>query len=344
MILHKLYVPSNCLQGAELPVHILWSKDTKIALRMETPMSFEILNVYNAEVADTKEVQDIRVSSFTKFEENGYLGIILKCPQLKEHASDQTILFEALDSEGNSQREKRSIHLFRPSIKIISVPPKMGVKHQRYGIVVKDRIAVANDGEGLGIVGFNVLEDSQLKISQPEGAKEFSKSFWSDWSVSLQKLKSSFPGRADLINKIISLGTAPPQMGAEWVKRLRGVYEELENVLQSDSTFADEFVKSLVVAYMRNLHIMTEVESFATYLKSIEPNRIIIENAIGVLNVGRQPKKFKAELVSIDLGLNSYPEIPVEVELVAEKDCEVPVYKLLNVGRKKGVEKSASIR
>ncbi len=329
MILNRLFVPSNCLQGGELPIHLLWSRDKILKIHIEIPKSFEILRINNGE---DFQIQENCIINVSKFEENGFLGMILKTPQLPQPSIDETIIFEIIDSNGERQVEKRYVHLFRPLIKVISVPNQMMVKKEsNQECLVNNRILINNEGEGIAVIGFKVLEDSQLKIVEPKGTEQFAKSFWSDWSLELEEIKSMYPDHATLINNLVLLGTSHPQLDASGMKKVKEVFEQLRNELMNDLVFAEDFIKSSVVAYMKNLHIITELESFVTYLKSIESNRIILDNPIGVLKIGREQKKFKAELTTVDLGYNSYPPIPIELKLSAEDDCEVPIHKILAV-------------
>ena len=196
---------------------------------------------------------------------------------------------------------------------------------------VEDRILIANEGEGIAVIGFKVLEDSQLKITKPKGTDQFAKHFWTDLALGLEDVKRTYADQASLIDKLVLVGTSPPTLDETGIKKIKDVFEQLENALLCDSAFAEDFIQSLIVAYMKNLHIITEIESFTTYLKSIESNRVIVDNPVDVLRIGREIKKFKAEITSVDLGYNAYPPIPIELNLIAEEDCEVPIHKILTV-------------
>lgn len=330
MILNRLFVPSNCLQGGELPVHLLWSRDKKVKIKIEIPKSFEILRIYNTEDA---RIQEDGFLSVSEFEENGFFGFVLKTPHLSEYAHDEDIIFEIVDSKGVRDVEIKHIHLFRPSVKIISIPNQIVISKDKNQNLcqLESKILISNEGEGLAVVDFMISEDSELKIVEPDGAAQFTKNFWIVWSKSLEKLKSAYSEHADLIDRLISLGTKSYHFDETGIERLRDVFEKLEIVLQSDSPFSKEFITSLGIAYMKNIHLITEMESFVTYLKSIELNKIIVNDPISVLKVGREPKKFKAQLTMVDLGYNAYEPIPIELELKADQDCEVPIHSILAV-------------
>lgn len=329
MILKRLFVPSNCLQGNEFSLHLLWPRDKVVNVCITIPKLFEVLRINNGEDPKLNENKLI----VTQFEENGFLGVILKTPQLPEHSKDEEIIFEINDSNGNKQIEKRLVHLFRPSVEIVSHPKQIKViKDKNQDIFyVEDKINFTNDGEGIAILGFNVLDDSQLKIIKPKGAAEFEKNFWTVLSEEIKEVNKIYPEHSSLLDEFMMIGTSPHDFSEKKIETVKEIFNELENVLLYDSTFAEKFINSVIVAYMKNIHMITEIESFITYLKSIESDKIIIDDPIRVLKIGKELKKLKAEITVTDLGYNIYPTIPIELDFIAEGDCEIPIHKLITV-------------
>ena len=116
MLIDRLFVPSNCVQGGELPIYLLWPKDRELEIEIQLPTKFEILEIYNAQKPRIMEGNILRA---TEFEENGYLGLLVKTPRLDEHTKDTEILFEIISPDGQRQQEKKIVHLFRQSVKVI---------------------------------------------------------------------------------------------------------------------------------------------------------------------------------------------------------------------------------
>ena len=343
MLIDRLFAPSNCVQGGELPIYLLWPKDRELEIEIQLPTKFEILEIYNAQKPRIMEGNILRA---TEFEENGYLGLLVKTPRLDEHTKDTEILFEIISPDGQRQQEKKFVHLFRQSVKVISIPKYTIVKkHLGKGkVVLKDKISITNEGEGIAVIGFKLVDDSELKISEPKGTADFRKNFWSDWSVGLSKIKKGQPNYSSLIDSFIKIGNSQLILDEEGVEKIRDVFGELEESMQNDIFFADELIKSLVVAYMKNVNVLVEIESFVTYLNSIDAGRIIINNPTDVIKIGKKPKKFSAELQIVDLVYNSYPSVPIELELSADDDCEIPIYDIINVINKNIIDKEVPVK
>lgn len=330
MILEKLFVPSNCLQGEEFSTYLLWPQDKSVKVQVEVPEALEILRIYNAERINSDGNTMFEVS---EFEENGYLGIVLRARRLSEHTRDEEILFSITDSQGRSQVERRCVHLFRPSLRIVSIPSQVLVRldRKRVKCFLKENILISNEGEGMAVIDLEASEDSELDISMPKETAEFAKNFWEDFTASLETIKHERPEHAPLIDKLISIADSPPSSFEALGEKIKETAEELDNAFLNDLEFAEDFSSSLVVAYRKNLHIIPEVESFVTYLKSMEPNRIMIRNPIGVINVDQEPKTFRGEIRIMDFGYNTFEPVAVEFRLVAEEKCDVPIHKIFSV-------------
>lgn len=310
-----------------------------VSVRIEISEAFEILRIYNAESVPTEGQRILEVS---QFEENGYLGIVLKAQRSPEHTKDEEILFSVKDSSGKCQIEKRSVHLFRPSLRMISIPDQVSVEVRRGRVVEcfpKKNILISNDGEGMAVIDLEASEDSELEILMPKETAEFAKNFWEDLATSLQRIKHERPEHAPLIDEIISMAASPQGFPEAAAEKIKSTAEELEDAFSNDLEFAEDFSSSVIVAYRKNLHIIPEVESFVTYLKSMEPNRIMIRNPIGTINVNQDPKIFKGEIRIMDFGYNTYEPIAVEFRLVAEEQCDVPIHKIFSVINNREVTK-----
>jgi len=121
----------------------------------------------------------------------------------------------------------------------------------------------------------------------------------------------------------------------EYISKFRDIAEKISNALSSNEDFRYAFSEAIVAAYMSNINIITEVNSFLEYLKSITEERILLLDAINVLTIKPGSQKLIAEIRTIDLANNAYPpiDISMEVELDAEKEINIPLYSIFEWGR-----------
>lgn len=70
----NVYLPSNSLQGAEIPFYMLWSRSETIDLiKIEYPTEMEVKEIYN--VSEGNFRLENNVLHVNKVDVNGYLGI-----------------------------------------------------------------------------------------------------------------------------------------------------------------------------------------------------------------------------------------------------------------------------
>jgi len=333
-MLKKLFVPSTCLQGNKFQIHLLWNQDTKIAVKIIIPEFIKVIRINNAENATLKG-QEIYVDNF---EENGFLGIIFKTETLPKPAQDVNISFIITNDAGITTIETRTIHLFRPDIKLKSdVPEKIKVikDSDSDNYLVENRICLANAGEGMGIISFRVLEDSEIPLNIPKESKEIVLNFWSNFILSLTDLLSKYPQHEDAINGLIHLGKNPIiELTEDKIEELKTVNDNINKALDSDLDFLKDFTNAVLLAFMKNIRLMKHLDNFILYLKSIESNKIILNNPTYTLQVISH-KKVKAEVDIIDRNFKSYQSIPLEFEFeldngINEDTIELPIHDLFN--------------
>ena len=325
MLIQKLFVQSNCLQGEKLSAYVLWSRDKDLSMEITIPDELEVKEVNNAQV-ERKEGKIIT----KKVENNGYLGMILEAGSLEQSSVDADVIFDVSDGEGNTQQEKRTIHLFRPDFEVTKMPINVLVKRDNRGRMTPDNLVeFHNKGEGLAVIGFDVAEESEVGITEPLEMKVFGENFGKDFSEYMNAAKKDYQDYSGQIDNFIEVFTSRVRLTKESLKKLKDVMEDLTELLVADPTFGQVFSSSLFNAFYKNANIITEFETFINYIKSIESNRVIILDPISIVNLNTQRRKFKGEIRVIDRGLNVYPSVPFEIEIgAAEENVSIPIYKL----------------
>lgn len=335
-LIKKLFVPSTCLQGTELPVHLLWQKDKLIQVEIIVPNSIEVLRVNNA----INPYINNNVIVINNFEENGYVGLIFKTNMLPNHSIDEKFIFKICSSNGEMQVEEKFVHLFRPSINIKSIPDRAFVsiskgQSEETILSIDNKIQVSNLGEGIAIISFKITDESELKIESSKNENLFQVNFINDLIKELLNLNTKYENYNNVINDIIFILNNPViNLSKDQIEKLKLSFDEFDKILENDENFNEDFTACVKTAILKNLSVLVNVESFITYLKSIESNNVILQNPIGILNVTECNKTFKAELNIMDLGYNKYPSIPVEFEICSNSDIELPIHMLVNFDKK----------
>jgi|GEM_PF-2419349 len=337
----SLFVPSTCLQGSKLPVHVIWSKEKDLKISVRYPDSFEVSEIFNGKPS----LSESNPLVFSEFEENGYIGIVFNTKKVSENRLKVTIDFTFEEAGGNIGHITRGVHCFRPDVKVVHVPSVIEIKKDKDGkYYASDRIQVVNCGEGTAVLSLVEREETELRIREPHGIGEFITNFWSDFIEGLSHLKNRYPDHAELLDKLIGLKDKLSKVLDEAeVKGLKDLVEELENILITDSSFSEEYESTVQVAYIKNLKFITELESFLIYLKSTDSERLLLKNPINVLNLEPRKKNFRANLNIIDLNYNSYPKVPISFEICATEACELPLHKLLYLQSNGGQNDDRSI-
>ncbi len=325
MLVEKIFVQSNCLQGENIAAYLLWDKDRTLIIEVTLPQELELVNVNNAQV----EVSGNKLVT-KKIESNGYFGLVLKAARHDEHTLDADIKFTITDVEGRQDIEIRTVHLFRPEVQTNEMPDTIKIETDERGRTVPTRaIGIHNEGEGLAILGLEVDDDSEIEVMEPVEMKEFGENFGKELSANMDDVKKNYNSYTKEIDTFVTLMTTRLKINDENLKRLKKNTEDIENVLAADPKFSDVFISTLFNAFYKNFNIITEFESFVNYIKSIETSKIIIFDPISVIKAGKTKKRFKGQIKVLDRGLNIYPSIPFNILIEAESETSMPVYKLL---------------
>lgn len=335
MLVERLFVPSTCLQGSEIAAHLLWPKEKEVIIRVTVPSSLEIFDINNG-----TEIRkdDEKTYVFDGFDVNGFLGLIFQSKVLETPSKTDRIVFKISDNEGNYEEEEKFIHLFRPAVELVSMPDDIVVKYENdhEATRLNEKIKVSNLGEGLALIGIKADPDSSIQLSEPKGMYEFWTSVWSDIKQKMGKTTIEYPQYKKQIQDYLTLGdfivtNMPNILDEQIIKENIGVMDALENILASDNIFAEEFAHAIGTAYLKNLHFITNLESFLSYLQTIESNKVLMINALAVINIKRDPQLFKGDIAIFDLNGTAYAPIRFQLLISANSPCELPLHSLIDV-------------
>lgn len=327
--LKSLFVPTDCLQGEEVPVHLTWNKNEKMIIKIYYPKSMKLKEIFNVEENDFDNSYNIL--TLDKFIINGYIGLVFQSEKEDNFSIDKTIKILIQDAAGKEIKIERNIHLFRPEICIYKIPDKICVEFENNSKKFKldNRIIIRNKGEGTAIINLNMKDESELIKESPLDSEEFTKKFWSDLDKKFNKIKREFQDYSELLDDLIQVGKNPDIIYQNGGTKIKDLFERIEIALQNNEIFSEDFVKAIVGAYLKNINLVTEIENFNIYLSSIELGKIIIQDPVDVIKLSPVPKKLSSKIHITDIALNKYDPIDISnIEFKSNLEGELPIYSI----------------
>lgn len=323
-----LFTPMSCLHGTHFPIHVRWTHVTGLEVRVVMPRGFRLVRLNNA-----KSFHRLGDSAFvvTAFEQAGSLGIVSKAPLIPAPTLDAKIRVELVLSSETVASDSRKLHLFRPEIEQVEVPPFMNAVMAGHPSKssVDARIRVSNSGEGIALIVLQSREDSDLKITEPKAGKEFRKQFWTDLVEHLKRSRAIPPGAEKPLQEFRKVAISPPRFSEASRRSLRRINDRLGHYLESNSGFARAFSEAAALAYMNNIDLLVDVSAVLDYLRSVEASKIVLLNVQDVLHARRGAHKLRADLFALDLALQRVATFPISLRVRAGASAEVPVYEIV---------------
>jgi len=308
---------------------MLWNRSENFDLiKVEYPTEMEVKEIYNVSKGNFKLENGIL--SINRVDVNGYLGIKF-ISKLTDPVIEKSILIEVYKKGEVIHKESKPLKLFRPDIKIHGLPHHISIEVRKNQINVSDKIKIVNNGLGTAILKLECLDDSDIKIYDPMGVEEFRKKFWDDVERKIHKLNEKFPEYSQLLTEFVEVGKNPPLFRKSDLRRIRRVFGELIKSLDENEEFLKHFANVILTSYLKNISIVTELESFLIYLKSVYENKIILMDAVNVIRASTTPLKLKAKLYTTDFVYNEYEPIELNnITITSNKEIELPLYLLFD--------------
>lgn len=329
-LIKSLYIPQDCLQGAEFPGHILWDVQIPTKIKVFLPDGISISEIYN--VRDDGFTLNDNILTLFGFEVNGYVGFVFKSSKFEEYSVTKKIKF-LFESEAYLIEEEREIYLFRPEIVVERKPELIEIKENNEGKIISDKIQIANKGEGTALLIIDVPENSKITKRRPEDFEEFFNNFWSDLAKRFDSLKNIYPEFEDILSKFIEIGKKSPGLDKEYLSELRHLLEKLVDAFEEDEDFLEDFADSIVTAYVTNLYVVTEINSFLEFIKSIASKKTLLLEPMAIFEIPKSADELSVIITMTDLASNEYPPIQVSVKVrvissTSDDVVKVPVYDL----------------
>jgi len=325
----KVYLPPYSLQGSEIPFYILWAHSENIDLiEIKYPDGVEIKEIYNVSKGNFRlEDSTLYVD---KVDVNGYLGVKFRS-KLKEPTTEKEMVISIYKGGQIIHKEKKSLILFRPDITLYEKLNQISIDvSEKKDMKISNKIKIANRGRGTAILKLECSDNSDIKTFNPMGIEEFRKNFWNDVERKLSKVGEKFPEYSELLTEFIKIGKNPPIFNKEELKKLKRLFSDLVKAFENNEDFLKDFATVILTSYLKNISIITEIESFLVYLRTVYENKIIFMDAVSAIKVSTTPKRLLAKLYITDLAYNEYKPIDLDIIIKANKECTIPIYLLFD--------------
>jgi len=336
-IINSLYLPEHCLQGEELPSHILWDKHKFIRIEINFPKYLEIKEIYNVGQEDYKYKPGFL--KIEKVKSNGYVGLVFATKKIDEHTIEAEIQFKISDGY-RWEKHNKNILLFRPDIQIINTPKTININYNERtkSFEVDDKLKLKNNGRGTAIIGLVANEQSEVKLLDPPEFEDFRETLFSFLKRTFPKLKEKYPRYSEFIDNYLHILSNPRAFSDDGLReKAKEISDDLRKILDNDPAFAETFSSLVVGAYIRCIYQITEIETFAYYIRQIEKGNIILVNPTDLLEFQDGKCKFEGNILVTDLANNSYQELKIsEIEFNVNTSCSIPVYGIIDVSAEGG--------
>lgn len=331
MKIDSLYMPDSCLQGDSFPAHVIWNKSTFVEITLNLPLSITIKDIFNIQEEGFIQ-KSPNCFVFTKFDVNGYIGLVFISKFYDQPKVEESIEFEIVDI--NTQEKSthtKKIELFRPLITLENVPKTINVDFdsKTNDCILSEKIKLKNRGDGTALIAVESIFTENFIRSAPSGYDSFVKKFIEDLEIKMIDIKSKFQDYSSIIDDFINLMRHPVSLTDEFRENIKRLDQELTKICEENEIFRDEFITAIVISYIENIELITEIRSFMEYLNSIGKGRIVLLNSIEVMKPKKTNGQLQLQIQMTDLAYHNFPEINLpKIEIVCDRQCEIPIHSL----------------
>lgn len=320
----RIYLPHEALQGEEVPSFALWQGTQIRSIEVKVPKGFNVREVYN--VARTDWTFDEGLLSIKKVEVEGYVGLLMDTEQLDEPSAELDFGWHLRFTDETFSDSKR-IHLFRPLLHV-NVPNELKLVSARKKVI--NPVLVENHGLGTVVVNIRHLEESDVKVEEPQLLAEIRKSMYDDFRAGFSELKKQFPQQGSLIDGIIELVTQPALLGDEQhMARYKESVSKVQMATLEEQELGRAIGEVLATAIIANLSKYNIFQQLAEYLLSVTGLKVILTNPLDTVRVKAGKSSLDLSIDYTDLGQGYYHPVEVKTRVSADGPTAFPVFKLL---------------
>lgn len=326
-------MPDNCLQNEKFPAHILWNQKDHYEFIIRIPEELDVVNIFNVPPEGIHLLEG-NLLKLTKFDFNGYFEIVFRSKTLDPPRKKIDIKFYIHDVKNSKEEEcTKTIDLFRPAIKLGDIPPviEVNVNDMNQSVILNNKIPVKNIGDGTALIVANISHNSDFELTIPEGLKDFMKRVYEDLCIEFDYLSKDFPENKDIIKQFLGLFKKPITLDKERTEEIQSIFSELENKFYENESFFEKFVAGFSFSYLKNIQLITEIQSFMDYLNSIGSGRIILINSLDMIKSKKDSGNLNLTIQTADIVYNDYPSLQIPpIKIICKKNSVIPVHSLFD--------------
>jgi hypothetical protein len=319
----SLYVPPQAIQGEEIPSHILWDALDYGSIKVKLPTAVKLKEIYNVDEGKFKVSNGEIVVE--KVAVDGYLGFLFSTFKLSEHSKNVELEFAFIDNKGEEIfRESKTVHLFRPDLKIVDLPKIIKVDPENGQ--VQGKIKLQKVGQGTLIINFSTSVESETQRQVPDTINEFLSNINKDLQLNLNEIKKAFPQYSGPVDRylyfLLNSWNTYSELGD-----LKRVIKELHKALNASEKFANAFFEALAKSFVKNIKFFTIPESLLKYLDSVLSKKVWLVQPWQIVPVSTETKTLVLEILPTDLLLDDSYELvklpPVEIQATSNGSIEI---------------------
>jgi hypothetical protein len=184
----EFYLPEEALQGQDVPGHVLWPEHGSAVLCITFPELLQVKAVYNARSEDF--VSEPGKLIVRRVKRDGYLGFVFKSSRSSTLDTSVRVQLEFSSGSGDTVRATKAIRLFRPTLRIASVPSRISIAESGEP---DHKLQLVHEGAGTLFVSVENAGESAVKLAIPEDLIKAFKEFAKDFNTRLEGIRSRFP-------------------------------------------------------------------------------------------------------------------------------------------------------
>jgi len=328
-----VYLPSEGLQGENIPAHILWDNNLGIkTIRIFFTSPLKVKNVFNVK----KWELNGNVLLIDEVEVDGYLGVLFETYVMDDTEVTSTVEFKLM-SDDDFKEIKRTITMFRPQFEVKKVSREIVINPDTghvYG-----RIEAKNAGRGLLILKISATDKSPTKVETPIKYREYIERFEKDFLEEFFRLSKEFPQYEFLFDETRKwfekeTNKKIMKLNENEKKRYKMFLERLSDTLAKDTDFLEKFLSAIMRAFVKNSEFINEIRRIVTLFESIVSNDIIVTNPFDEVILTHEKNEINLSVLQTDAVLNEYeevtlPKIVLKISKKVEFPFKFPLYKLI---------------
>jgi hypothetical protein len=333
MMKKSIYLPTEGLQGEDIPSHILWEDIDFKSIQISFRPPLKLKEIYNSK---SKHEQDNNLI-VQKVEYEGYLGLLFESSKISELEYLVPVEYSFNLLNGEIVKETREIRLFRPELEIRKLPEEITVDLDKG--TVQNPIRIKNVGRGTLMLSIFSTENSPIKIETPSEKLEFMRRFKSELHIEMSNLAKQFPQFQPYVDEMFELLQEEMiELSKEERKKIKNFQTRLSSVLASNEELRQGYVEAFLKAFLKNTDLIEKIGSFVKLLESFVSKNILLINPFDVLNLSENEQEITLKFKQTDSVDGEYDDITlpnIKLKLIGSKAGKLPVYRLFKWEKEK---------